>query len=122
LSSRWPWGCSKQFGQAIGKPVERISQETMNALRQYPWPGNIRELRNVIERAVILSEGSTLQIPLGAAAVPGAAGPPTLATTERTQILAALEQTGWRIRGPAGAAALLGLKPTTLESRIKKLG
>ena len=94
----------------------------MNALRQYPWPGNIRELRNVIERAVILSEGSTLQIPLGAAAVPGATGPPTLATTERTQILAALEQTGWRIRGPAGAAALLGLKPTTLESRIKKLG
>jgi len=54
--------------------------------------------------------------------VPPAAAPPTLAATERTQILAALEQTSWRIRGPAGAAALLGLKPTTLESRIKKLG
>jgi len=116
------WTFAKQFGQAIGKPVERIPQETMDALRHYPWPGNIRELRNVIERAVILSEGSTLQVPLGSAAVPGAAGPPTLAAAERGQILAALEQTGWRIRGPAGAATLLGLKPTTLESRIKKLG
>ena len=76
----------------------------------------------MIERAVILSESSTLQVPVGAAAVPAAAGATTLAATERTQILAALEQTGWRIRGPAGAAALLGLKPTTLESRIKKLG
>jgi transcriptional regulator with GAF, ATPase, and Fis domain len=94
----------------------------MDALRQYPWPGNIRELRNVIERAVILSESSTLQVPVGAPPPPGAAGSPTLAVAERGQILAALDQTGWRIRGPAGAAALLGLKPTTLESRIKKLG
>ena len=94
----------------------------MDALRSYPWPGNIRELRNVIERAVILSESSTLQVLVGAAAVPVAVAPPTLAATERAQILAALAQTGWRIRGPAGAAALLGLKPTTLESRIQKLG
>jgi formate hydrogenlyase transcriptional activator len=116
------WTFAKQFGQAIGKPVERIPQETMDALCHYPWPGNIRELRNVIERAVILSEGSTLQVPLGSAVVPETVGSPTLAAAERGQILAALEQTGWRIRGPAGAAALLGLKPTTLESRIKKLG
>jgi len=116
------WTFAKQFGKAIGKPVERIPQATMEALRSYPWPGNIRELRNVIERAVILSEGSTLEVPLGSAAVPGAAGPQTLAASERGQILAALEQTGWRVRGPAGAATLLGLKPTTLESRIKKLG
>lgn len=116
------WTFAKQFGQALGKPVERIPQATMDALRQYAWPGNIRELRNVIERAAILSESSTLQVPLGSAAVPVAVAPPTLAATERAQILAALEQTGWRIRGPAGAAALLGLKPTTLESRIKKLG
>jgi transcriptional regulator with GAF, ATPase, and Fis domain len=59
---------------------------------------------------------------VGAAAGPSLAAPPTLAATERTQIVAALEQTGWHIRGPAGAATLLGLKPTTLESRIKKLG
>ncbi|OGB91231.1 MAG: hypothetical protein A2Z31_07290 [candidate division NC10 bacterium RBG_16_65_8] len=115
------WTFAKQFGQALGKPVERIPQDAMDALRHYPWPGNIRELRNVIERAVIVSENSTLQVPLGSAAVAGAVAPPTLAATERAQILAALEQTGWRIRGSAGAAALLGLKPTTLESRIKKL-
>ena len=101
--------------------MERIPQETMEALQRYPWPGNIRELRNVIERAVILSASSTLRVPVGAAA-PGPPAAPTLAATERTQIVAALEQTGWHIRGPAGAAALLGLKPTTLESRIKKLG
>ena len=94
----------------------------MAALQRYPWPGNIRELRNVIERAVILSDSSTLRVPVTPPASPGGAGRPTLAGAERAQIVAALEQTGWHIRGPAGAAALLGLKPTTLESRIKKLG
>ena len=116
------WTFAKQFGQALGKPVERIPQQTMEALKRYPWPGNIRELRNVIERAVILSEGSTLQVPVGSAAGSSLDAPPTLAAAERGQILAALEQTGWHIRGPAGAAKLLGLKPTTLESRLKKLG
>jgi len=116
------WTFAKQFGKALGKPVERIPQETMEALQRYPWPGNIRELRNVIERAVILSDSSTLQVPLGSAAAPVLEAPPTLADAERTQILAALHQTGWRVRGPNGAATLLGLKPTTLESRIKKLG
>ena len=81
-----------------------------------------RELRNEIERAIILSEGSTLRVPVGLVAGPIPAAPTTLEDAERTQILAALHQTGWRVRGPKGAAALLGLKPTTLESRIKKLG
>ena len=116
------WTFAKQFGQALGKPVERIPQATMEALQRYPWPGNIRELRNEIERAIILSEGSTLRVPVGLLAGPSPEAPPTLADAERTQILAALHQTGWRVRGPQGAAALLGLKPTTLESRIKKLG
>jgi formate hydrogenlyase transcriptional activator len=116
------WTFAKQYGAALGKPVERIPQDTMETLQRYPWPGNIRELRNVIERAVILSEGSTLRVPVAPAAVLAAPAAPTLADAERTQIVAALEQTGWRIRGPAGAASLLGLKPTTLESRIKKLG
>jgi formate hydrogenlyase transcriptional activator len=116
------WTFAKHFGQALGKPVERIPQATMEAFQCYPWPGNIRELRNVIERAVILSDSSTLQVPLGSAAAPVLDAPPTLADAERTQILAALHQTGWRIRGADGAATLLGLKPTTLESRIKKLG
>jgi transcriptional regulator with GAF, ATPase, and Fis domain len=116
------WTFARQYGAALGKPVERIPQETMEALQHYPWPGNIRELKNVIERAVILSEGSTLRVPVAPAAGPAPSAAPTLADAERTQILAALERTSWRIRGSAGAAALLGLKPTTLESRIKKLG
>ena len=116
------WTFAKQFGTGLGKPVERIPQETMEALLRYPWPGNIRELRNVIERALILSESSTLRVPVGAAAGPLAAAPTTLADAERQHILAALQQTGWRVRGREGAAALLGLKPTTLESRLKKLG
>ena len=116
------WTFAKQFGQALGKPVERIPQETMEVLQRYPWPGNIRELRNVIERAVILIEGSTLRVPVGAAVGPSLDALLTLADAERAQFLAALAQTGWHIRGPAGAAKLLGLKPTTLESRIKKLG
>jgi transcriptional regulator with GAF, ATPase, and Fis domain len=116
------WTFAKQFGKALGKPVERIPQETMEALQRYPWPGNIRELRNVIERAVILSDSSTLRVPVGPAAGPVPGALPTLADAERQHILAALEQTGWRIRGADGAAKLLGLKPTTLESRIKTLG
>lgn len=116
------WTFARQYGAALGKPVERIPQETMEALQRYPWPGNIRELRNVIERALILSEGSILRVPVAPDAGPAALTVPTLADAERAQIVATLEQTGWRIRGPAGAAALLGLKPTTLESRIKKLG
>ena len=116
------WTFAKHFGQALGKPVERIPQETMEGLLRYPWPGNIRELRNEIERAIILSEGSTLRVRLGPVAGLLADAQTTLAAAERTHILAALEQTGWRIRGLDGAATLLGLKPTTLESRIKKLG
>jgi transcriptional regulator with GAF, ATPase, and Fis domain len=116
------WTFARQFGQALGKPVKRIPQATMEALQRYPWPGNIRELRNVIERAVILSNSSTLQVPVGAADAPVPDAPPTLAAAERGQILAALKQTGWHIRGLGGAAKRLGLKPTTLESRIKKLG
>jgi transcriptional regulator with GAF, ATPase, and Fis domain len=116
------WTFARQYGTAFGKPVERIPQETMDALRAYPWPGNIRELRNVIERAVILSDGSTLRVSLAPAAGLVPPGPTTLDGVERQHIAAALEQTGWRIRGADGAARLLGVKPTTLESRIKKLG
>jgi len=81
-----------------------------------------RELRNEIERAIILSEGSTLRVPVGLIAGPIPNAPTTLEDVERQHILAALHQTGWRVRGPNGAATLLGLKPTTLESRLKKLG
>jgi transcriptional regulator of acetoin/glycerol metabolism len=97
----------------------------MAALQEYHWPGNIRELRNVIERAMILSHGPKLCIKLSHTTlrpiqVEAMAG--SLDEAERAIILQAVERCNWRIRGTNGAAALLDIKPTTLESRIKKLG
>jgi formate hydrogenlyase transcriptional activator len=118
------WTFVKEFSNSMGKPIEEISEESMAALEEYHWPGNIRELRNVIERAMILEHGRTLNIKLGHTtlrpiAVKATAG--SLDEAERAIILQAVEQCNWRIRGSNGAAALLDIKPTTLESRIKKL-
>jgi formate hydrogenlyase transcriptional activator len=109
----------------MGKPIAEIVDESMSGLQEYQWPGNIRELRNVIERAMILTRGPVLHIKLGQttlrpSAVKLTAG--SLDEAERAIIQQAVEQCNWRIRGPNGAAALLDIKPTTLESRIKKLG
>jgi len=109
----------------LGKKIDRIPEAMMAALRQYAWPGNIRELEHVIERAVILTEGSSLEsIELSASGRGGGAVPSvmTLEERERLHIMDILEQTGWRVSGKDGAAELLGLKPTTLEARMKKLG
>ena len=107
----------------MGQSVETIAKSSLQALQQYLWPGNVRELRNVIERAMILASGSTLKIDLpGAGAAPVSRGLTTLAELEREHIQQVLESTGGRIRGPGGAAEILGLKPTTLESRMTKLG
>jgi transcriptional regulator with GAF, ATPase, and Fis domain len=119
------WTFVKEFSNSMGKPIEEIADESMSALKDYHWPGNIRELRNVIERAMILSHGPRLSIKLGHATlrpigVKATAG--SLDEAERAIILQAVEQCNWRIRGSNGAAALLDIKPTTLESRIKKLG
>jgi formate hydrogenlyase transcriptional activator len=119
------WTFVKEFSNSMGKPIEEISDESMAALQEYHWPGNIRELRNVIERAMILEHSRTLNIKLGHTtlrpiAVKATAG--SLDEAERAIILQAVEQCNWRIRGSNGAAALLDIKPTTLESRIKKLG
>jgi formate hydrogenlyase transcriptional activator len=119
------WTFVKEFSNSMGKPIEEISDESMAALQEYHWPGNIRELRNVIERAMILEHSRTLNIKLGHTtlrpiAVNATAG--SLDEAERAIILQAVEQCNWRIRGSNGAAALLDIKPTTLESRIKKLG
>jgi transcriptional regulator with GAF, ATPase, and Fis domain len=95
----------------------------MEELQRYPWPGNVRELRNVVERAVILATGRQLVVPLPAATtttVPQSAM--TLATLEVEHIRSVLESTNWRVRGRGGAAERLGLKPTTLESRMARLG
>ena len=115
----------QEFGHSMKKAIESIPRSTLDALRQYYWPGNVRELRNVIERAMIVSKGDVLH-----AEVPhptkASAGEPlaaiTLEEVHRRHILAVLESTGWRISGSRGAAAVLGIKPTTLEYRIGKLG
>jgi transcriptional regulator with GAF, ATPase, and Fis domain len=120
------WAFAKEIGHSLGKPVDRIPQEVMTALRRYAWPGNIRELRNVIERAIILGDSSTLRLPVGPINTQPPEPPVSLDAAERaaaqTHIRKALDRTGWRIRGAGGAAELLGLKPTTLEARMKKLG
>ena len=117
------WTFVEEFSKAMGKPVEAIAKLSLRALQQYQWPGNVRELRNVIERAMILASGPSLRIDLpGAAAAPVARGLTTLAEAEYEHIQRVLEATGGRIRGAGGAAEILGLKPTTLESRMAKLG
>jgi transcriptional regulator with GAF, ATPase, and Fis domain len=119
------WSFVKDFSQSMGKPIERIADESMAAMQAYAWPGNIRELRNVIERAMILERTSTLHVTLARAqqrSPPAGARDGTLEQVERAHMMQVLERCGWRIRGAGGAAAQLGVKPTTLESRMKKLG
>ena len=116
---------AKKYSTKIGRKVERIPKRVLNMLEAYNWPGNIRELENVVERAVILSTGKNLEL---TGWMPDekshrqVAVLPTLEEAERNHILKALEHTQWKVSGPNGAAHLLGLKPTTLESRMKKLG
>jgi formate hydrogenlyase transcriptional activator len=115
-----------QFARRLNKTVDSIPTETMNALCRYDWPGNIRELQNVIERAVILSPGPVLKVPLsdlkagGAVAAPGKHD--TLEEAERKHILSVLEETHWVLGGPNGAAHRLGMKRSTLQFRLKKMG
>jgi len=117
------WQFVDEFGQSFNKPIASISKESMRALRCYSWPGNVRELRNVIERAVIMSSSPRLtpQVPRHPPLEKSRATM-TLAQVEAEHIRATLESTNWRIRGQGGAAERLALKPTTLESRLVKLG
>jgi formate hydrogenlyase transcriptional activator len=114
------------LGERMGREIEDIPSQTMSALSTYHWPGNIRELQNLIERAVILSNDGVLPNPLPAAEVEQRAANSPAATTlrdsERTLILRTLEALGWVIGGPKGAAATLGLKRTTLIHKMQKLG
>jgi formate hydrogenlyase transcriptional activator len=115
----------RKYSAVLGKKVVSVPTRALERLQQYAWPGNIRELEHMIERAVILSEGSELRLDDWMAASPGARqddGDGTLEMVEREHILRVLEQTGWRVSGERGAAKKLGLKPTTLEARMKKLG
>ena len=117
------WTFVDEFSKSFGKPIDSIANESMLELRTYSWPGNVRELRNVIERAVILATDRRLivSIPRKDAALP-AQSATTLATLAADHIRTTLERTKWRIRGRGGAAEILGLKPTTLESRMARLG
>jgi formate hydrogenlyase transcriptional activator len=116
------WRFVDEFSKAFGKRIDAISRENMHALQQYGWPGNIRELRNVVERAMIVATGPRLTILLPTQAAPAGKRSARLADVEREHIRSVLESTGWRIRGPGGAADRLGLRPTTLETRLAKLG
>ncbi len=113
------------FGRRMGREIECIPTETMSALSSYQWPGNIRELQNLIERAVILSNDGVLSNPLPTAGTEGVSispGATTLRDSERTLILNTLKAVRWVIGGPKGAAARLGLKRTTLIHKMQKLG
>ena len=116
----------QQFARRMSKVVDTIPTETMNMLVRYHWPGNIRELQNLVERAVILSTGPVLKVPLNdlhAQPTPAAARKTTtLEEAERRHILQALDAADWVISGPRGAAITLGLKRSTLQARMEKLG
>jgi transcriptional regulator with GAF, ATPase, and Fis domain len=116
------WAFVEEFARSLGKTIRAIARDSLQALQRYPWPGNIRELRNIVERAMITCTGPTLRT-----VVPGTADAPVarsmaLEDVEREHIRHTLELTGWRVRGKNGAAELLRLRPTTLESRMAKLG
>jgi formate hydrogenlyase transcriptional activator len=116
-----------EFSQRMNRRIETIPDETMDALKKYGWPGNIRELQNLIERSVILSPGPVLQVPLQYLRNSAAHGRDegrsrTLADAEREHILATLKQVDWVLSGPGGAATRLGINRSTLQFRMKKLG
>jgi DNA-binding NtrC family response regulator len=109
----------------MNRLIETIPPETMQAFATWKWPGNVRELENFVERAVILSPGSVLRAPLAELQMPEEPEPATTATletAEREHILRTLRESRGMISGPNGAAARLGLKRTTLNSKLKKLG
>jgi transcriptional regulator with GAF, ATPase, and Fis domain len=115
------WAFVDEFSRAMGKRIESIPREQLQALDRYGWPGNIRELRNVVERAVIVASGPRLTIEPPRSKLPTASESVRLDDVERAHIRSMLERTGWRVRGEGGAAELLGLKPSTLEDRMAKL-
>jgi formate hydrogenlyase transcriptional activator len=116
------WSFINEFAAAFGKNIESLSKDSLQALQAYSWPGNVRELRNVVERAMIIATGPNLVIELPRPTSFNKRKSLKFVDIEMDHIRSVLEATGWRIRGRGGAAELLGMKPTTLESRMAKLG
>jgi len=116
------WHFLRDLGGRMGREIESVRATTMTAFQNYTWPGNVRELRNVIERHLITNQGPAFEAELPEAIHTSAFVEGTAEESERRHILHVLERTGWRVRGQGGAGEILGLKPTTLESRMKKLG
>ena len=118
---------AQKYARRMNKPIATIPMETMTTLSKYHWPGNIRELENLIERAVILSPGPDLRVPLPELkrildSPSGSDSAKTLEDAEREHILKVLEETKWVVGGSFGAATRLGMKRTTLQARMQKLG
>lgn len=114
------WSFVHEFSETMGKSIDSIARQSMAALQGYSWPGNVRELRNVIERAMIRNRGAVLEVEVPSETARQQAA--TFEEVQRQHILETLKTTGWRVRGSGGAAEILGLKPTTLDYRMKKLG
>jgi formate hydrogenlyase transcriptional activator len=114
-----------KYATKMGKRIESVPKSVLDTLSAYHWPGNVRELANVLERSVIISRSTTLELGdwIGLPPDRGTDRPePAPQEITRERILDALEATGWRVSGPNGAAQRLGLKPTTLEARMKRFG
>jgi formate hydrogenlyase transcriptional activator len=116
---------ANKYARRMGKHIESISHETMDALSHYSWPGNIRELQNLMERAALLSTGPSLRVPLAEILADSgrsaASGDNALKQAEREQIVRALRETNWVVGGAHGAAARLGLKRTSLAYKMQKM-
>jgi transcriptional regulator with GAF, ATPase, and Fis domain len=116
------WAFVRQYEKKMGKRIDHIPRKSMENLQHYPWPGNARELRNVIEHAMIVSSGKTLNVRVPRSASSDISANLSLEDAERRHILDVLKKSGWRLTGRGGAAEILKLKRTTLQSKMKKLG
>lgn len=114
----------RRWSRQFGRHVERISEDTMREMVTYDWPGNIRELENFLARAIVLCPGDTLNMPLLVAETgpPAEHQPHSMEAAERKHIESVLASTGWVIEGPKGAAQILNMNPSTLRSRMRRLG
>jgi formate hydrogenlyase transcriptional activator len=116
------WHFVEKCGERMSKQISRISDDSMDALKMYTWPGNIRELQNVIERAVVFTRTDVLELPPLPSLILAKKEPITLRESERHHLLKALEATKWVVGGPFGAAARLGMPRTTLMYKMQKYG